>query len=101
MMAPMFVLFVRFDLPDAAAAATFDELVRDAVPDILADEPGTLTYTTHTVIDEPLARIFYEVYRDREAHADHESRPATSAFLAAIRGLRPTVRVEAAVPDRR
>src|ERR1700712_961177 len=94
----MLVLIVRFDLPDAAAAASFDDLLHDAVPDILASEPGTLTYTTHTVIDEPLARIFYEVYRDKAAHVDHEARAATSVFLSRIRELRPVVRVEAAIP---
>lgn len=95
----MFVLVVRFDLPDLPAAAAFDDLVREAVPGILASEPGTLTYITHTVIDEPLARIFYEAYRDRAALDDHEARPATAAFLAKIRALDPTLRVEAAHPQ--
>ncbi|SDP25617.1 Quinol monooxygenase YgiN [Nakamurella panacisegetis] len=94
----MFVLVVRFDLPDAAAAEAFDGLVRAAVPDILASEPGTLTYVPHAVLDEPLARVFYEVYRDKAAHAAHEDRPATAAFLARVRELQPVIRVEAMTP---
>ena len=42
-----------------------------------AAEPGTLVYQPYTVEGEPLARIFYEVYRDRAAHADHELQPHT------------------------
>ena len=95
----MYVLVVRFDLPDSASATAFDELVRGAVPAIRASEPGTLTYTTHTVSDEPLARVFYEAYRDRAALDEHETRPATAAFLEQIRALNPTVRVEVASPQ--
>ena len=95
----MFALVVRFDLPDAAAAATFDELVTDMAPTMVAAEPGTLVYNTHVVVDAPLSRIFYEVYRDRDALDEHEARPATAAFLAQVRALDPVVRVEAVTPD--
>ena len=44
---------------------------------------------------EPLARVFYEVYRDEQAHADHESRPHTADFLTAVRALVTNIRVEA------
>lgn len=94
----MYALVVRFDLPDAEAAATFDELVADVVPTMVDAEPGTLVYVTHTVIDAPLSRVFYEVYRDRAALDEHETRPATAAFLAGVRALEPTVRVEALKP---
>ena len=97
----MFALVVRFDLPDAAAAASFDALVADVVPTMVDAEPGTLVYVTHTVIDAPLSRIFYEVYRDRAALDEHEARPATAAFLARVRALEPVVRVEEVTPDAR
>jgi quinol monooxygenase YgiN len=94
----MFALVVRFDLPDAAAAATLDELVADATPTIVEAEPGTLVYNTYVVNDAPLSRIFYEVYRDRAALDEHEARPATAAFLAQVHALEPIVRVEALTP---
>lgn len=96
----MYTLVVRFDLPDAESAAAFDALVAGVVPGMVAAEPGTLIYTTHTVIDAPRSRIFYEVYRDRDALDEHEARPATAEFLAQVRALGPDVRVEAVVPDR-
>ena len=95
----MFALVVRFDLPDAAAAAEFDALVRGVLPGIGTEEPGTLLYLTHAVEGEPLARIFYEVYRDRAAHAAHEERPATAEFLRRVQELVASVRVELLHPD--
>ena len=90
----MFTLLVRFDVRDDDAAAAFDALTAGAVPALLAAEPGTLTYQTHGVEGEPLARVFHEVYRDREAHAEHERRPGTVAFLASLRELVVRTRVE-------
>ncbi|BEP12366.1 hypothetical protein acdb102_06770 [Acidothermaceae bacterium B102] len=89
----MFTLLVRFDLPDAAAAATFDGLLADALP-LIHSEPGTLTYDTYTVEGEPLARVFYEIYADADAHAAHEVQPHTAAFLTAVRALVVSIRVE-------
>ena len=91
---PVFTLVVRFDLPDAAAAQTFDSLAAAVVPLIRAHEPGTLVYETYRVEGEPLARVFYEVYRDREAHAEHERQPHTAAFLTTIGSLVAQTRVE-------
>ena len=79
----VFALVVRFDLHDTAAAVAFDALVAEVLPQITALEPGTLVYATHTVEDEPLARVFYEVYTDRDAHRAHEAAPHTARFLAA------------------
>jgi quinol monooxygenase YgiN len=90
----VFTLVVRFDLPDAAAARAFDELTTAAVPLIRAHEPGTLVYETYNVEREPLARVFYEVYRDRNAHAEHERQPHTAAFLTTLRTLVTQTRVE-------
>ena len=90
----MFAIAVRFDLPDPAAAAAFDELVAQTVPGILAEEEGTLVYVPHRVDGEPLARLFYEVYADRDGHRAHEARPATAAFLDRVRALVTSVRAE-------
>ncbi|MET7420618.1 antibiotic biosynthesis monooxygenase [Dactylosporangium sp. NPDC005555] len=77
----MFALVVRFDLKDAPSAAAFDALVALTGEGIRTTEPGTLVYATHTVHDEPLARVFYELYRDREAFEEHERRPHVRHFL--------------------
>jgi quinol monooxygenase YgiN len=90
----VFALVVRFDLPDAAAARAFDELTASAVPLIRAHEPGTLVYETYAVEGEPLARVFYEVYRDRDAHVEHERQPHTAAFLTTVGTLVAQTRVE-------
>lgn len=80
----MFALVVRFDLRDAEAAAGFDALLAETLPLITEREPGTLVYATHGVEDEPLARVFYEVYTDRAAHRAHEATPHTARFLALL-----------------
>jgi quinol monooxygenase YgiN len=90
----MFTLLVRFDLPDQAAAQTFDDLVGQAIPLIREHEAGTLTYVPYGVEGEPLARVFIEVYRDAEAHQEHERQPHTVEFLTAVRALVTNIRVE-------
>lgn len=69
----MFALVVRFNLRDEESAERFDELTREAVQLIVEREPGTLVYATHSVEGEPLARVFYEVYLDRDAFQAHET----------------------------
>ncbi|WP_462187865.1 MULTISPECIES: putative quinol monooxygenase [unclassified Frankia] len=77
----MFGLTVRFEVrPDTADA--FDALVAETVPLIAAHEPGTLIYTTHRVAGDDNARLFYELYRDREAFEDHENQPHIHHFVA-------------------
>ncbi len=90
----MFALVVRFDLHDADAAEGFDALLAETLPLIVEREPGTLVYATHRVEDEPLARVFYEVYTDRAAHATHEATAHTARFLAAVAGLAARTRVD-------
>ncbi|CCF61622.1 antibiotic biosynthesis monooxygenase [Nocardia cyriacigeorgica] len=77
----MFALVVKFELQDSDKAAAFDQLVTETVQAITEHEPGTLVYATHAVQGEPLSRIFYEVYRDREAFDEHERQPHTRRFL--------------------
>jgi quinol monooxygenase YgiN len=90
----VFALVVRFDCRDQPAVEQFDQLTAEAVEQITAKEPGTLLYATHAVQDEPLARIFYEVYRDREAFQAHEAADHVRDFHARKDPLLVGTRVE-------
>ena len=94
----MFALVVRFDCRDLAAADRFDELTAEAVGQIGEREPGTLVYATHAVEGEPLARIFYEVYRDRDAFEAHEAAEHVQLFHARKNPLLVGTRVEFLTP---
>jgi quinol monooxygenase YgiN len=90
----MFAIAVRFDMVDADAARTFDSLAAEALVGIREREPDTLVYAVHTVDDDPLARVFYEVYTGRDAHARHEANPSTHRFLEQVSSLTTSVRAE-------
>ncbi|GHI06742.1 antibiotic biosynthesis monooxygenase [Streptomyces cellostaticus] len=77
-----FGLVVRFELRDQEAATAFDDLAAETLEGIKEQEPGTLTYVTHTPVGEPLIRVFYELYADRAAFETHEAQPHTKRFLA-------------------
>ncbi|GAA3724614.1 putative quinol monooxygenase [Salinactinospora qingdaonensis] len=77
----MFGLVVRFTLADEQSAAGFDALVGETLPKIRESEPGTLIYAVHHVEGKPLERIFYELYRDRDAFQAHEEQPHVKRFL--------------------
>ncbi len=95
----MFALVVRFNIRDEEAARRFDELTAEVVAHISAKEPGTLIYATNTVEGEPLARVFYELYADREvAFAAHEQASHVRAFHAAKDPLLVDHRVELLAP---
>ncbi|MGK5628440.1 putative quinol monooxygenase [Streptomyces sp. URMC 123] len=81
-MASGYALTVRFTLRDDAAAAAFDALVAQTIQGIRG-EPGTLVYTVHAPVDEPLVRVFYELYADHDAFLAHEDQEHTRHFLAA------------------
>ncbi|MER5972519.1 antibiotic biosynthesis monooxygenase [Streptomyces sp. NPDC002055] len=79
----MFGLMVRFTCKDASAAAEFDSLVERTGERIRTNEPGTVIYAVHRVDGRPLERIFYELYRDKDAFETHESQDYVQAFLTA------------------
>ena len=79
----MFGLMVRFTCKNEEAAAAFDELVARTGEQIKAHEPGTLIYTVHRVDGRPLERIFYELYRDKDAFEVHEEQEYVKTFLSA------------------
>jgi quinol monooxygenase YgiN len=92
-MAGEFGLSVRFTLKEGTAAA-FDALVAETLIGIRESEPGTLIYVNQAVDDEPSLRIFYELYRDREAFDQHERQPHTRKFLAGREALVDHVEVD-------
>jgi quinol monooxygenase YgiN len=95
----MYALVVRFDVRDDAAAAEFDTLTEGAVQMIKEREPGTLVYAAHRIEGEPLARVFYEVYRDREAFQAHETADHVIDFHRRKNPLVVSHRVEFLAPS--
>ncbi|MCW2631509.1 MAG: hypothetical protein JWR88_471 [Pseudonocardia sp.] len=94
----MFGVVARFDLRDQSGADAFDRLAAETAMGVWEHEPGTLTYATFRVEGEPLARLFYELYRDRDAFEEHESQPHTKRFLAERAPYLTSTRVEFLVP---
>lgn len=80
-MSTQFALVVRFTCHDQESAEGFDALIKETLEGIKANEPGTLAYVVHNVVDEPLVRVFYELYADRAAFEAHEQQPHTRNFL--------------------
>ena len=76
-----YALNVRFTTRDADAAQRFDALVERTLEGIRT-EPGTLVYVVHIPEDEPLVRVFYELYTDRAAFEAHEAQEHTKRMLA-------------------
>jgi quinol monooxygenase YgiN len=61
---------------------SFDSLTSHTLEAISTLEPDTYVYAVHTVAEQPLQRIFYELYRDRAAFEAHEAYPHMQKFLA-------------------
>lgn len=76
----MFGLVVRFSLLEGQVE-NFDALAWEALAHVREEEPGTLVYACHHVEGDPNARVFYEVYRDRDAFEHHEQQPHVRRFL--------------------
>jgi quinol monooxygenase YgiN len=95
----MFALVVRFNIRDEDSARLFDKLTAEAVEKIKQNEPGTLLYATASVEGEPLSRVFYEVYADKEtAFQAHEVAPYVVEFHARKNPLLVDHRVEFLTP---
>jgi quinol monooxygenase YgiN len=62
--------------------ADFDRFAEQSAEEVRTREPGTLVYVIHLVPNAPMQRIFYEIYRDREAFDHHERQPYMQRFAA-------------------
>ena len=80
-LAESLALVVRFMLKEGAESA-FDKLTAETLTAIRTLEPGTLVYATARVPDNPAIRVFFEVYRDRQAFDNHQAQTHTRRFLA-------------------
>ncbi|WP_345557547.1 putative quinol monooxygenase [Nonomuraea rosea] len=85
---------VRFTCKDEASTTAFDTLVGETIEAIRRHEPGTIVYASHRVDGQPLQRIFYELYRDRDAFDAHERTEHTRRFLTAREDLLASVEVD-------
>jgi quinol monooxygenase YgiN len=92
-MSGRFGLYVRHTLKDGAAE-TFDRLVAATTEGVRRNEPGTLVYVSHVVEGQPNLRVFYELYRDREAFDEHERQEHTQHFLAEREALVDEIEVD-------
>lgn len=80
-MSEPFGLVARFTLKEGAAGA-FDTLTAETVERIRAHEEGTRLYVVAVAPEQPAVRVFYEVYRNRQAFEEHEAQPHVRRFLA-------------------
>lgn len=78
----MFGLVARFDLRPEMVDE-FDRVAHETVAAVEEREPGTVVYAVHMIEGAPLARLFYEVYRDRAAFQRHEAYEHSQRFHAA------------------
>ncbi|MEE4599368.1 antibiotic biosynthesis monooxygenase [Streptomyces sp. DSM 41524] len=94
-----FALIARFELRDEAAADAFDALVDQMLPDIKIHEPATLAYIVHTIPDEPMSRVFYELYEDQAAFDRHQEQRHAQCFLTEAEQHISALRVTFLHPD--
>ena len=62
--------------------ADFDRLAEQTAEEVRTAEPDTLVYVIHLVPNAPMQRIFYEIYRDRDAFDSHENQAYMQRFVA-------------------
>lgn len=68
----------------ADQASAFEAEAEKMLAHVRANEPGTLTYTVHRSTGDPTVYLFYEVYRDQAAFAQHGGSPAMQSFFGAM-----------------
>lgn len=76
----LFGLIAIYTLADGSTDE-FDRLAERTVEAVRRNEPDTLLFVVHTVPKAPMQRIFYEVYRDRMAYAEHRRRREVEEFF--------------------
>ena len=83
--------------------ATFEAAATKMLAHVKANEPGTLTYTLHRSTADATTYVFYEVYQDQAAFAQHGGSPAMQAFFGAMKGVvdgRPELEMYEAIASR-
>lgn len=80
-MTPLYAVVARFDLK-AEHEDEFDALAAWRISQASAHEPGLVGYAVHRIDGEPLARVFYEIYRDEAAFRQHRATEQTALFGA-------------------
>lgn len=63
----------------------FDRQAAELVQATRTGEPDTLIFTCHEVVNAPTQRIFYQLFRDQSAFANHQRQPYLRRFLAESR----------------
>jgi quinol monooxygenase YgiN len=71
----------------ADKAETFEAEAQKMLAHVRANEPGTLTYTLHRSTADATTYVFYEVYENQAAFAQHGGSPAMAAFFGAMNGV--------------
>ncbi|WP_396894506.1 putative quinol monooxygenase [Mycolicibacterium sp.] len=80
-MSGRFGLVVRFVLKPGHEDL-FDHSARELISAVREHEPGALLFACHSVEGRSGDRIFYELYRDRDAFDAHGNHEHTQRFLA-------------------
>jgi (4S)-4-hydroxy-5-phosphonooxypentane-2,3-dione isomerase len=73
-------------------------ILQTLVDDATRNEPGTLTYTFHTVDDDPEAVISYELFADETALDAHKNSAAVAAAIPKLRAVTVPGSVQRLVP---
>ncbi len=71
----------------ADKTTAFEDEARKMTAHVQANEPGTKTYICHRSTADPTVYVFYEVYADQAAFAQHGGSAAMQAFFGAMRGI--------------
>lgn len=78
-MSEQYAVVARFDLKPEHVQ-DFDELAQWRISRAASEEPGLVGYAVHRIDGEPLARVFYEIYRDEAAFKEHRATEETAEF---------------------
>ena len=68
-------------------AQKFEAEANKMIAHVKANEPGTLSYILHRSTADATTYLFYEVYEDQAAFAQHGGSPAMAAFFGAMQGV--------------
>ncbi len=79
------VLYAEFTAKEGSAGR-----VRELLVDLgreVRNEPGNVTFTSHTLVEQPRRFFVYEVYADRDAFDAHQAASHGEVFNAALNDL--------------